>query len=68
MLIDDVKEIDNLDAILAIEGLDTILVGPADLSGLMSFGRLEPSGSSASNGANSDCYDQGRDDSIGSGS
>ena len=34
-LIEDIAAVDNLDQILAIEGLDTILVGPTDLSGSM---------------------------------
>jgi len=34
-LIEDVEALDNLDGILAVEGLDTILVGPTDLSASM---------------------------------
>jgi len=34
-LIEDVEALDNLGAILAVGGLDTILVGPTDLSGSM---------------------------------
>lgn len=36
-LLEDAEALDNLDAILTVEGLDTILVGPTDLSGSMGY-------------------------------
>ena len=43
-MIETRSAMDDLDAILAVEGLDGVLVGPGDLSISLSGGRLDPAG------------------------
>ncbi len=47
-MIETRSAMDNLDAILAVEGLDGVLIGPGDLSIGLSGGRLDPVGTQVS--------------------
>ena len=47
-MIETRSAMDNLDAILAVEGLDGVLIGPGDLSIGLSGGRLDPVGAQVS--------------------